>query len=92
MATGGALWLAARAINGAGIAGTALAYWLSKLGHEVLLVERALELRTGGFVLNLWGYRLRRAGEATVGIGAAIPRAATAGHGRYLPVIIVNSR
>ena len=43
------------AINGAGIAGTALAYWLSKLGHEVLLVERAPELRTGGFVVNLWG-------------------------------------
>ena len=42
-------------INGAGIAGTALAYWLSKLGHEVLLVERASELRTGGFVVNLWG-------------------------------------
>ncbi|SFL20896.1 FAD-binding domain [Lysobacter sp. cf310] len=43
------------AINGAGIAGTALAYWLSKLGHEVLLVERAPALRTGGFVVNLWG-------------------------------------
>lgn len=43
------------AINGAGIAGTALAFWLSKLGHEVLLVERAPALRTGGFVLNLWG-------------------------------------
>lgn len=43
------------AINGAGIAGTALAYWLAKLGHEVLLVERAPELRTGGFVINLWG-------------------------------------
>ena len=43
------------AINGAGIAGTALAYWLSKLGHEVLLVERAPELRSGGFVVNLWG-------------------------------------
>ncbi|UHQ23780.1 FAD-binding domain [Lysobacter sp. 5GHs7-4] len=43
------------AINGAGIAGTALAYWLSKQGHEVLLVERAPALRTGGFVVNLWG-------------------------------------
>ena len=43
------------AINGAGIAGTALAYWLYELGHEVLLVERAPELRTGGYVLNLWG-------------------------------------
>jgi 2-polyprenyl-6-methoxyphenol hydroxylase-like FAD-dependent oxidoreductase len=42
-------------INGAGIAGTALAYWLGRLGHEVLLVERAPALRTGGFVLNLWG-------------------------------------
>ncbi len=43
------------AINGAGIAGTALAYWLSKMGHEVLLVERAPALRTGGYILNLWG-------------------------------------
>ena len=43
------------AINGAGIAGTALAYWLGKLGHEVVLVERAPELRSGGFVVNLWG-------------------------------------
>ena len=43
------------AINGAGIAGTALAYWLDRLGHEVLLVERAPELRTGGYILNLWG-------------------------------------
>lgn len=43
------------AINGAGIAGTALAYWLSRLGHEVLLVERAPRLRTGGYILNLWG-------------------------------------
>lgn len=43
------------AISGAGIAGTALAYWLYELGHEVLLVERAPELRTGGYVLNLWG-------------------------------------
>lgn len=43
------------AINGAGIAGTALAFWLSRTGHEVVLVERAPELRTGGYVLNLWG-------------------------------------
>jgi 2-polyprenyl-6-methoxyphenol hydroxylase-like FAD-dependent oxidoreductase len=43
------------AINGAGIAGTALAYWLVKLGHSVLLVERAPELRSGGYILNMWG-------------------------------------
>lgn len=42
-------------INGAGIAGTALAFWLDRLGHEVLLVERAPARRTGGFVVNLWG-------------------------------------
>lgn len=42
-------------INGTGIAGTALAFWLDRLGHEVLLVERALRLRDGGFVVNLWG-------------------------------------
>lgn len=43
------------AINGAGIAGTTLAYWLTKLGHEVLLVESAPRLRTGGYLLNFWG-------------------------------------
>jgi 2-polyprenyl-6-methoxyphenol hydroxylase-like FAD-dependent oxidoreductase len=43
------------AINGAGIAGAALAYLLSRQGHEVLLVEQAPALRTGGYVLNLWG-------------------------------------
>lgn len=43
------------AINGAGIAGTALAYWLSNMGHEVQLVERAPAIRSGGYILNLWG-------------------------------------
>lgn len=43
------------AINGAGIAGAAVAYWLEKLGHEVLLVEQAPAPRSGGHVLNLWG-------------------------------------
>lgn len=42
-------------INGAGIAGTALAFWLGRAGHDVLLVERAPTLRSGGYVLNLWG-------------------------------------
>ena len=42
-------------INGAGIAGAALAYWLDRLGHEVRLVERAAGPRSGGYVLNLWG-------------------------------------
>lgn len=45
-------------INGAGIAGPTLAYWLRKAGHEVLLVEAAPALRRGGYVIDfgLVGY------------------------------------
>ena len=43
------------AINGAGIAGPTLAYWLERTGHEVLLVESAPALRTGGYVIDFWG-------------------------------------
>ena len=45
-------------INGAGIAGPTLAYWLRKAGHEVLLVEAAPQLRSGGYVIDfgLVGY------------------------------------
>ena len=43
------------AINGAGIAGATLAYWLCKFGHEVLLVERAVGVRTTGYIVDLWG-------------------------------------
>ena len=39
-------------INGAGIAGPTLAYWLRRAGHEVLLVEAAPQLRTGGYVID----------------------------------------
>jgi 2-polyprenyl-6-methoxyphenol hydroxylase-like FAD-dependent oxidoreductase len=45
-------------INGVGIAGPTLAYWLRKAGHEVLLVESAPQLRIGGYVIDfgLVGY------------------------------------
>ena len=43
------------AINGAGIAGPALAYWLLRHGHEPVLIERAPALRTGGYVIDFWG-------------------------------------
>jgi 2-polyprenyl-6-methoxyphenol hydroxylase-like FAD-dependent oxidoreductase len=45
-------------INGVGIAGPTLAYWLRKSGHEVLLVEQAPRLRTGGYIIDfgLVGY------------------------------------
>jgi 2-polyprenyl-6-methoxyphenol hydroxylase-like FAD-dependent oxidoreductase len=42
-------------INGIGVAGPALAYWLTRAGHEVLLVEQAPQLRTGGYVIDFWG-------------------------------------
>jgi 2-polyprenyl-6-methoxyphenol hydroxylase-like FAD-dependent oxidoreductase len=43
------------AINGAGIAGPALAYWLWRYGHEPVLIEKSLRLRTGGYVIDFWG-------------------------------------
>ena len=46
------------AISGAGIAGTALAYWLKRYGHEPVLIEKAPALRTGGYVVDFWGLGL----------------------------------
>jgi 2-polyprenyl-6-methoxyphenol hydroxylase-like FAD-dependent oxidoreductase len=43
------------AINGAGIAGPTLAYWLSRYGHAPTLIEKATRLRTGGYVVDFWG-------------------------------------
>jgi len=42
-------------IVGTGIAGTTLAYWLKRYGFEPTLVERAEQLRTGGYVIDFWG-------------------------------------
>ena len=42
-------------IVGAGIAGPTLAYWLLCAGHQPTLVERAPELRRGGYVIDFWG-------------------------------------
>jgi len=42
-------------INGIGVAGPTLAYWLRRLGHDVLLIEAAPALRTGGYVIDFWG-------------------------------------
>ncbi|MGB8221014.1 MAG: FAD-binding domain [Polyangiales bacterium] len=43
------------AINGIGVAGPTLAYWLRKFGHEPVLFERAPALRTGGYLIDYWG-------------------------------------
>lgn len=42
-------------IVGAGIAGPTLAYWLLHAGHQPTLVERAPELRRGGYLIDFWG-------------------------------------
>ena len=42
-------------ISGIGVAGPTLAYWLAKIGFRPTLVERAAELRTGGYVIDFWG-------------------------------------
>ena len=42
-------------INGAGVAGPTLAYWLRRSGHEVVLVEHAPRPRTGGYIVDFWG-------------------------------------
>jgi 2-polyprenyl-6-methoxyphenol hydroxylase-like FAD-dependent oxidoreductase len=43
------------AINGTGVAGPALAWWLRRYGHEPVLFEKAPKLRTGGYVIDFWG-------------------------------------
>ena len=42
-------------IVGAGIAGPTLAYWLLRAGHQPTLVERARQLRRGGYLVDFWG-------------------------------------
>ncbi|MFO1311917.1 MAG: FAD-binding domain [Burkholderiales bacterium] len=42
-------------INGIGVAGPALGYWLTKAGHEVLLVEEAPRVRSAGYIIDFWG-------------------------------------
>ncbi|KAF1993971.1 FAD/NAD(P)-binding domain-containing protein [Amniculicola lignicola CBS 123094] len=43
-------------ITGAGISGSALAFWLAKLGHTVTVIERFPSLRATGLQLDLRGH------------------------------------
>jgi 2-polyprenyl-6-methoxyphenol hydroxylase-like FAD-dependent oxidoreductase len=45
-------------VSGVSIAGPALAYWLHRFGFEVTLVERARELRGGGYPIDIRGTAL----------------------------------
>ncbi len=42
-------------ISGAGVAGPALAYWLLKGNHEIIMVEKAPKFRNGGYIIDFWG-------------------------------------
>ncbi|WP_046300438.1 FAD-binding domain [Mycobacterium sp. UM_Kg27] len=43
------------AISGAGVAGTALAYWLHRTGHTPTVIEHAPAFRSGGYMIDFWG-------------------------------------
>ncbi len=43
------------AINGTGVAGPTLAYWLTRTAMKPVLIEQAAQLRTGGYVTDFWG-------------------------------------
>ncbi|OBF98906.1 FAD-binding domain [Mycolicibacter sinensis] len=43
------------AISGAGVAGTALAYWLHRTGHTPTVIEQAPTFRSGGYMIDFWG-------------------------------------
>lgn len=60
-------------ISGAGIAGPALAFWLKAGGFEPTLIERAPQLRTGGYVVDFWGLGYDIAEK--MGLAAEIQRA-----------------
>ncbi|MEU1804173.1 FAD-dependent monooxygenase [Streptomyces sp. NPDC019937] len=45
-------------ISGAGIAGTALAFWLNRYGYAVTMVEKARALRSGGYPIDVRGTAL----------------------------------
>ena len=43
------------AINGCGVCGPTLAWWLKRCGHEPVLFERASSHRSGGYIIDFWG-------------------------------------
>lgn len=43
-------------ISGGGIAGTSIAFWLSKLGHNITVIERFPSLRATGLQIDLRGH------------------------------------
>lgn len=42
-------------ISGAGIAGPTLAYWLARYGFTPTIIEKAPQVRSGGYIVDFWG-------------------------------------
>ncbi|WP_414945452.1 FAD-dependent monooxygenase [Amycolatopsis sp. cmx-11-32] len=66
-------------ISGASIAGPALAFWLSRQGYAVTVVERSAGLRTGGQAVDFKG-ATHRAVLERMGILDEVHRRQTGGH------------
>jgi len=63
-------------ISGAGMAGSSLAFWLAKLGHEVTVIERFPDLRATGLQIDLRGHGisvLKRMGLSDIYRSMAVP-------------------
>ncbi|NLS07966.1 FAD-binding domain [Rhizobium sp. P32RR-XVIII] len=64
------------AINGTGIAGSTLAYWLYRYGHEPVLIEHAAGPRSGGYIVDFWGH-----GYDVATMMGIVPRLRESGYG-----------
>ncbi|MBP2325377.1 2-polyprenyl-6-methoxyphenol hydroxylase-like FAD-dependent oxidoreductase [Kibdelosporangium banguiense] len=54
-------------VSGAGVAGSVLAYWLTRNGFSVTVVERSLDLRQGGQAVDVRGVALEVMGRMGLG-------------------------
>jgi 2-polyprenyl-6-methoxyphenol hydroxylase-like FAD-dependent oxidoreductase len=73
-------------INGGGIAGPCLAFWLTRQGHTVTITEQARQLRTGGQAVDFRGPSLVVLEK--MGLLAQVRASAT----RMGPLVLVDER
>jgi 2-polyprenyl-6-methoxyphenol hydroxylase-like FAD-dependent oxidoreductase len=73
-------------INGGGIAGPSLAFWLTRQGHAVTITEQARQLRTGGQAVDFRGPSLVVLEK--MGLLAQVRASAT----RMGPLVLVDER
>jgi 2-polyprenyl-6-methoxyphenol hydroxylase-like FAD-dependent oxidoreductase len=73
-------------INGGGIAGPSLAFWLTRHGHAVTIIEQAPQLRTGGQAVDFRGPAL------TVLEKMGLLEQVRAGATRMGPLLLVDER